>query len=93
MVCIKSIDAKTQKTVIYGWMPPMKEYAQKNQLPKLEYEWRLAEDVIAIHNSQAIPFVEALTQIKNYVKLTKETMSNKRNIDTYGMVSVTRLCL
>ena len=35
-----------------------------------------------------IPFAEALAQMPNYVKFMKEIMSNKKKLDTYGIVSL-----
>ena len=40
-----------------------------------------------------IPFEEALAQMSNYVKVMKETMSNKRKLDDYGgTVSLSEKC-
>ena len=35
-----------------------------------------------------IPFMDALTQLPNYVKFMKEIMSNKKKLDAYGTVSL-----
>ena len=37
-----------------------------------------------------IPFVDALAQIHNYVKFMKEIMSNKKNLEAYGTVNLTK---
>ena len=39
-----------------------------------------------------IPFVEALAQIINYVKFMKEIMRNKKKLDAYGIVSLSKIC-
>ena len=37
-----------------------------------------------------IPFVDALAQMPNYVKFMKEIMSNKKKLDAYGTVSLSK---
>ena len=40
----------------------------------------------------SIPFMEAFAQMPNYVKFTKEIMSNKKKLDAYGIVSLSKSC-
>ena len=39
-----------------------------------------------------ILFVDALAQISNYVKFMKAIMSNKKKLDSYGIVSLSKSC-
>ena len=39
-----------------------------------------------------IPFADALAQMLNYVKFTKEIMSNKKKLDAYGIVNLLENC-
>ena len=39
-----------------------------------------------------IPFVDALAQMPNYVKLVKEIMSNKKKLKAHGIVNLTENC-
>ena len=39
-----------------------------------------------------MPFVDALAQISNYVKFMKEIMSNKKKLDAYGNVGLSKNC-
>ena len=39
-----------------------------------------------------IPFVDALAQMPNYVKFMKEIMSNKKKLDAYGTMSLSKSC-
>ena len=39
-----------------------------------------------------IPFVDALTQMPNYVKFMKEIMRNKKNLEAYGTVNLSKNC-
>ena len=40
-----------------------------------------------------IPFVEALSQMPNYVKFMKEIMSNKKKLDSYETISLLENCI
>ena len=37
-----------------------------------------------------ISFLDALAQMPNYVKFIKEIMSNKKKLDAYGIVSLSK---
>ena len=39
-----------------------------------------------------VPFVDALAQMPNYVKFMKEIMSDKKKLDAYGIVSLSKKC-
>ena len=39
-----------------------------------------------------IPFVDVLAQMPNYVKFMKEIMSNKKKLEAYGTVNLTKNC-
>ena len=39
-----------------------------------------------------ISFLDALAQMPNYVKFIKEIMSNKKKLDAYGIVSLSKSC-
>ena len=39
-----------------------------------------------------IPFADALCQMLNYVKFMKEIMSNKKKLEAYGIVNLTKNC-
>ena len=39
-----------------------------------------------------IPFTDALAQIPNYVKFMKEIMSNKKKLEAYGTINLTKNC-